>query len=32
VMWNGLNASAGVYLVRMEADAFSAVRKAVLVK
>jgi len=32
VMWNGLNASAGVYLVQMEADEFSAVRKVVLVK
>ncbi|MDP8237809.1 MAG: T9SS type A sorting domain-containing protein [Candidatus Hatepunaea meridiana] len=32
VAWNGLDAPAGIYLVRMEADAFSAVRKVVLVK
>jgi predicted amidohydrolase len=32
VTWNGQDAPAGIYLVRMEADAFSAVRKVVLVK
>ena len=32
VMWNGLDAPAGVYLVQMKADAFSAVQKVVLVK
>ena len=32
VRWNGLDAPAGIYLVRMETDAFSAVRKVVLVK
>jgi len=32
VVWNGQDTPAGIYLLRMEADVFSAVRKAVLVK
>ncbi|MCF7810082.1 T9SS type A sorting domain-containing protein [bacterium] len=32
VIWNGQDAPAGIYLARMETDAFSAVRKMVLVR
>ena len=32
IVWNAQSVPTGVYLVRMEADAFSAVRKVVLVK
>ncbi len=32
VVWNGMDAPAGVYLVQMQADEFSEVRKIVLVK
>jgi len=32
IMWNGLNAVTGIYLIRMESVGFSAVRKVALVK
>ena len=32
IIWNGRNASSGVYLVRMEASGFKDVRKVVLVR